>query len=349
MVTGPGPAQGDRGRPGGRGAAGDGAAGGRRASQGWRPRRWRSSATRPSYSYRTLELLAEERPGRRALLPARRRHGGGAGGAGRSPSGVLELARLGVVPRPGVGLGAVRVGARAPRCRRSGGDNRHATLRSVLDHSQAAGTGGKAAATSGSGSGGRGDRGAGAVPVSAEASGMSSEELARRLAAIADDKKATDLVALDVRRAGRLHGLPGDLHGAQRAAGEGDPRRGLPPLKREGRLPARVEGEREAEWVLIDYLDCVLHVFTPELRERYRLEHALGRGRAGSIWTSLGRAALAEFVRPRALLAFRPWRRKRFRRALRRLRPRGGRCGDRGARRAAGPPRAGGAASSPSG
>ena len=43
-------------------------------------------------------------------------------------------------------------------------------------------------------------------------------------------------------------------------------------LKREGLLPARVEGEREREWILVDYLDAVLHVFTPELRERYRLE-----------------------------------------------------------------------------
>ena len=44
-------------------------------------------------------------------------------------------------------------------------------------------------------------------------------------------------------------------------------------LKRdEGLLPANVEGEAEARWVLMDYLDCVLHVFVPELRERYRLE-----------------------------------------------------------------------------
>ena len=33
---------------------------------------------------------------------------------------------------------------------------------------------------------------------------------------------------------------------------------------------------REARWVLIDYLDCVLHVFVPELRERYRLEELWG-------------------------------------------------------------------------
>ena len=48
-------------------------------------------------------------------------------------------------------------------------------------------------------------------------------------------------------------------------------------LKREdGLLPARVEGEGEAEWVLLDYLDCVLHVLTPEMRERYRLERLWG-------------------------------------------------------------------------
>ena len=40
----------------------------------------------------------------------------------------------------------------------------------------------------------------------------------------------------------------------------------------EGLLPANVEGEREARWVLMDYLDCVFHVFVPELRERYRLD-----------------------------------------------------------------------------
>ena len=101
---------------------------------------------------------------------------------------------------------------------------------------------------------------------------MSSEELARRLAAIADDKKATDLVALDVRQ---LVGYTDYLvicttRNERQAKAVHD--EVYHQLKRDGWLPARVEGVQEAEWVLMDYLDAVLHVFTPELRERYRLE-----------------------------------------------------------------------------
>ncbi len=44
-------------------------------------------------------------------------------------------------------------------------------------------------------------------------------------------------------------------------------------LKREdGGLPGHVEGEAGAEWILLDYLDFVVHVFTPEAREFYRLD-----------------------------------------------------------------------------
>jgi ribosome-associated protein len=42
------------------------------------------------------------------------------------------------------------------------------------------------------------------------------------------------------------------------------------------RRPARVEGEREAEWILLDFLDVVVHVFTPGAREFYRLEALWG-------------------------------------------------------------------------
>jgi ribosome-associated protein len=37
-------------------------------------------------------------------------------------------------------------------------------------------------------------------------------------------------------------------------------------------LPHSIEGEREGDWIVADYLDVVLHVFTPETRKHYGLE-----------------------------------------------------------------------------
>jgi ribosome-associated protein len=43
-----------------------------------------------------------------------------------------------------------------------------------------------------------------------------------------------------------------------------------------GVVPRSVEGEREATWIIADYLDVVLHVFTPEQRDYYDLEDLWG-------------------------------------------------------------------------
>jgi ribosome-associated protein len=42
--------------------------------------------------------------------------------------------------------------------------------------------------------------------------------------------------------------------------------------KGERLLPHSVDGENEGSWIVADYLDVVLHVFTPETRQYYRLE-----------------------------------------------------------------------------
>ena len=43
-----------------------------------------------------------------------------------------------------------------------------------------------------------------------------------------------------------------------------------------GLVPKSAAGEREGTWVVADYLDAVLHVFTPEARAYYRLEELWG-------------------------------------------------------------------------
>ncbi len=37
-------------------------------------------------------------------------------------------------------------------------------------------------------------------------------------------------------------------------------------------MPAGVEGVGGGEWILMDYLDFIVHVFTPEARDFYRLD-----------------------------------------------------------------------------
>jgi ribosome-associated protein len=41
----------------------------------------------------------------------------------------------------------------------------------------------------------------------------------------------------------------------------------------DGLLPHSVEGDRTGEWVLMDYLDFIVHIFTPETRDFYRLDN----------------------------------------------------------------------------
>jgi ribosome-associated protein len=104
-----------------------------------------------------------------------------------------------------------------------------------------------------------------------------SVALAREIARLAESKLGTDVVVLDV---GDLVGYTDFLvvctaRNERQAKAIHD--EVYLRLKRDrGLLPASVEGERESRWVLMDYLDCVLHVFVPELRERYRLERLWG-------------------------------------------------------------------------
>jgi ribosome-associated protein len=104
-----------------------------------------------------------------------------------------------------------------------------------------------------------------------------SAELARRIATIVDDKKGERIVALDVRElVGYTDYLVIATARNERQAQAIQEEVRLRLKQDQGLLPARTEGEAEARWVLVDYLDCVLHVMVEEMRDRYRLERLWG-------------------------------------------------------------------------
>ncbi|HET7050439.1 MAG TPA: ribosome silencing factor [Solirubrobacteraceae bacterium] len=106
---------------------------------------------------------------------------------------------------------------------------------------------------------------------------MTPEDLAAAAIEYAADRKALDIVQLDLRGiigytdyfvicSGRTDRQAKAIHDAIHQG-----------MKNEhGRLPRRVEGLSQARWILMDYLDVVVHVFTPETREYYRLEQLWG-------------------------------------------------------------------------
>lgn len=106
---------------------------------------------------------------------------------------------------------------------------------------------------------------------------ISGESLARRVAELMDDKKATEIVALDVRGlanftdyfivcSGRTDRQVKAIHDSIREGMKDDYEM----------LPVRTEGERERSWILLDYGDCIAHVMLPEVRDYYRLEQLWG-------------------------------------------------------------------------
>lgn len=100
-----------------------------------------------------------------------------------------------------------------------------------------------------------------------------SEQLARQLAAIADDKKAEELVVLDMRELVAYTDFLAICTARSERQAKAIVDEVRVRVKRQtGLLPGGVDGGGEAGWTILDYLDCVLHVFTPEARERYGLE-----------------------------------------------------------------------------
>lgn len=124
---------------------------------------------------------------------------------------------------------------------------------------------------------------------------MNSQELAVVAAEAANDKKAGDIVAINVAdllvvtdffviATGntniQVRAIAGEIEDQMRERG------GVKPIGR--------EGEDESRWILLDYGDLVIHVFQPAERDFYRLE---------KLWGDAPRLALPASVTGRAPLS----------------------------------------------
>jgi ribosome-associated protein len=102
-------------------------------------------------------------------------------------------------------------------------------------------------------------------------------KLAELIAGYAADVKAIDIVELDLRGVlGYTDYFVIASGGTDRQSKAIHDRIHENMKKQHGLLPRRVEGLGEARWILMDYLDAIVHIFTPEARDYYRLEQLWG-------------------------------------------------------------------------
>ena len=116
------------------------------------------------------------------------------------------------------------------------------------------------------------------------AEAVDPQALADRIAQIMSDRKALDIRVIDLRGiigytdffvicSGNTERQTKAIHDAIHRELKDE----------EGLLPRRAEGVGEARWILLDYLDCVVHIFTPAAREFYRLENLWGEAPGRSV------------------------------------------------------------------
>jgi len=101
------------------------------------------------------------------------------------------------------------------------------------------------------------------------------EQIDRAIAA-AEDKKAVDLVVLDLRKAAGFTDFFVIASGTNARQVRAIADAVMESLAAEGAKPAHVEGYDRSEWILIDYFDFIVHVFAPETRVFYGLERLWG-------------------------------------------------------------------------
>lgn len=105
---------------------------------------------------------------------------------------------------------------------------------------------------------------------------VTASELAHHIVDVASDKKASDIVLLEVSGLTTIADYFVICSGASERQVQGVAEGLIEEGEKSGRRALGVEGLSAARWVLLDFGDVIAHVFTPEERAYYRLERLWG-------------------------------------------------------------------------
>lgn len=97
-----------------------------------------------------------------------------------------------------------------------------------------------------------------------------------RATALVSDRKGVDMLVMDLRGISNATDYFVVVSGTSDMHVKSIAEHVIEELKKEGIRPSHVEGLRSGRWVLIDYIDFVVHVFHPAAREFYQLERLWG-------------------------------------------------------------------------
>ncbi len=101
---------------------------------------------------------------------------------------------------------------------------------------------------------------------------MSEENLALKISRLLYNKKAEDILALRVSHLTALTDYLVLCTGHTAIQVKALTEHVEEQLSQAGVNPRRVEGRAEGSWVVMDYLNVIVHIFTPDARGFYRLE-----------------------------------------------------------------------------
>lgn len=104
-------------------------------------------------------------------------------------------------------------------------------------------------------------------------------EIARKIVDVLEEKKGENIVLMDIRELSDFADYFVICTGTSDRMLQALADQTMDDLRNNHHVRGRIEGEAREGWILVDYGDVILHLFSPDRRDYYRLEDLWGKGK----------------------------------------------------------------------